>query len=40
VLETEIEEKSISNLHQTHVVDVNRKAVIKHAQTANRTSPV
>lgn len=40
VLETELEEKSVADLHRTHVVDVNRKAVIKHAQTANRTSPV
>jgi hypothetical protein len=37
VLEAELEEKSIAALHQTHVVDVNRKAVIKHGQTAKST---
>ena len=34
VLEAEIDEKSIEALHQTHMVDVNRKAVIKYGHTA------
>lgn len=37
LVEAEIEEKWIAGLHQTHMVDVNRKAIIKHAQTAKRT---
>jgi hypothetical protein len=30
VLETEIEEKNIKGLHQTHIVDVHQRAVVKH----------
>jgi hypothetical protein len=30
VLEVEIEEKQIANLHRTHIVDVHQQRLIKH----------
>jgi len=31
LLETEIEEKDISELHKTHLVDMHQKSIVKHS---------
>jgi len=31
VIETEVEEEEIAGLHRTHIVDVVRRAIVKHS---------